>query len=660
MRRVLDGLSPAGALLGTRLQARHCPGLAQKGHRQVPRATPSRRDTPRARDPSYSHREGFRFGVFTIDGQGNCSQGWEGRNTSLTGTTPGRRRTPLVSCFPKTGRQPRTQRLLRSGPRGGPGADAARPGRAPGGCPGARALTETPSPGQPFAFNCSQAPPTSAEAQATWHKYPGGIPVSQSRSSRIYQDQTWILFLPVAPGDSGIYQCVINDTNMCPQIHLNLTVLEKHWCNSSRDSQMNVSGDYKQILHVGKDESLTCHLNFPKSFDVDSIKWYKDCKKVKGGRFTHWKLKLSVSDVSAEDGGDYACEARLSHAGRQYSVSHRIAVSVAENFGDGRRIPSIIYPINNTIEAQLGSALVVNCNITDTRDNTNLRCWKVGTTLVDVYYQESRRIQEGNETQVSSKEENFYTVSISFSEVRMEDYGHPFTCHAGVSAAYFILRPPVPDFRAHLIGGLLALAGAAVFVVCVCSVLRIDIALWYRSAFHSAETVEDGKLYDAYVLYPKPPHGRQCPTVATLALQALPEVLERQCGYKLFIFGRDEFPGQAVANVIDENVKLCRRLIIIVPESLSFDLLKNMPEEQIAVYNALIQDGMKVILIEVERVKNYTSMPESIQYIKQKHGSVQWSRDFTEESWCAKAKFWKKVRYRMPPKRFPPPSLASC
>lgn len=37
-----------------------------------------------------------------------------------------------------------------------------------------------------------------------------------------------------------------------------------------------------------------------------------------------------MSDVSAEDGGDYACEARLSHAGRQYSVSHRIAVSVGK------------------------------------------------------------------------------------------------------------------------------------------------------------------------------------------------------------------------------------------------------------------------------------------------------------------------------------------
>lgn len=110
-----------------------------------------------------------------------------------------------------------------------------------------------------------------------------------------------------------------------------------------------------------------------------------------------------------------------------------------------------------------------------------------------------------------------------------------------------------------------------------------------------------------------------------------------------------------MANVIDENIKLCRRLIIIiVPESLSFDLLKNMSEEQIAVYNALLQDGMKVILIELEKVEDYTSMPESIQYIKQKHGAIQWSGAFTEQSQCAKTKFWKKVRYHMPPKRYRP------
>ncbi|XP_036999298.2 interleukin-1 receptor-like 2 [Artibeus jamaicensis] len=517
---------------------------------------------------------------------------------------------------------------------------------------------ETSSVNQPFAFNCTYPPLTSGKAHVTWYKYPSKIPVSKNMQTRIYQDQNWILFLPLEREDSGIYQCIINNTNMCHRIHINLTVFSEIKCVSEK-SQVNLSDEYKQILHVGKNDSLTCHLNFPKSCDLDSVKWYKDCKEIKGERFAYWekKRKLSVSNVSAEDRGNYLCEARLTHAGKPYTVLHRITVNVTENVGHGGIIPKITYPTNNTIEAQLGSTLIVDCNITDTRDNTNLRCWRVNSTLVDIYYKDSKRVHEGIETHISFQERNFYTVNITFLEVKMEDYDHPFTCHAGVSAAYFILKPPVPDFPAYLIGGLLAFAGAAVLVMCIYNIFWIDIALWYRSAFQPTGTIEDGKLYDAYVLYPKPQRESESYTIDTLVLKVLPEVLERQCGYQLFIFGRDEFPGKDVASVIDENIKLCRRLIIIiVPESLGFDLLKNMSEEQIAIYNALIQDGMKVILIEVEKVKNYTVMPESIQYIKQKHGSVHWSGDFTEESLCAKTKFWKKVRYFLPPKRFPPSS----
>nr|KAF6429470.1 interleukin 1 receptor like 2 [Molossus molossus] len=518
---------------------------------------------------------------------------------------------------------------------------------------------ETPSANQPFAFNCTYPWLTPGKARVTWYKYPSKIPVSKNIQSRIYQDQNWILFLPLTQGDSGIYQCVINSTNTCHQTHVNITVLETRWCGTPGNSPMNVSGDNQQILHDGVDNSLVCYLTFPKSFHLDSFKWYKNCQEIKGERFIPWRNHLSVNNVSAEDRGHYICEARLTRTGRQYRVSHGITAHV-KNVGCGTRIPKITYPINNTIEVQLGSTLIVNCNITDSRDNTNLRGWTVRGTWVNFDYNESQRIQEGNEIYVSSQEHMFYTVNVTILEVKREDYGHPFTCRAGVSAAYFILRPPVADFQAHLIGGLLAFVGVAVFVLCIYNTFRIDIVLCYRSAFHSTGTTEDGKLYDAYVLCPQPPRGRRSPDVDALVLKALPEVLESQCGYKLFILGRDEFPGQAVANVIDENIRLCRRLIIIlVPESLDFDLLKNMSEEQIAVYNALIQDGMKIILIEVEKVKNYASMPESIQYIKQKHGSVQWSKDFTEELPCAKTKFWKKVRYRMPPKRFPPPP-ASC
>lgn len=43
---------------------------------------------------------------------------------------------------------------------------------------------------------------------------------------------------------------------------------------------------------------------------------------------------------------------------------------------------------------------------------------------------------------IFSQKDIFYTVNITFLEVKMEDYGHPFVCHAGVSAAYFILKLP--------------------------------------------------------------------------------------------------------------------------------------------------------------------------------------------------------------------------
>ncbi|XP_057607453.1 interleukin-1 receptor-like 2 [Chionomys nivalis] len=526
-----------------------------------------------------------------------------------------------------------------------------------GTCKDAEMHPEVISEGRPFAFNCTYPSVTNGAVNVTWHKIPNQSPVSKNRQLRNHQDRTWILFLPLEEGDSGIYQCVIRDGHSCYRIAVNLTVFRKHWCDSSTESQISPPNEYQQFLPMGKSGSLTCYLDFPDSCVLDSIKWYKGCEELKAGKqYILSERKLFVNSVTAEDGGSYACTARLTHLGREFTVRNYISVSIKQP-ASGLRIPHISYPKNNTIEVQPGSTLVVDCNITDTKENTNLRCWRINGTLVDDYYSDSRRIQEGIETNVSLKDHIFYTVNITFLEVKMEDYGLLFMCHAGVSTAYIMLKLPAPDFRAYLIGGLMAFLLLVVSLLCVYNSFKIDIVLWYRSAFYAAQPPEDGKLYDAYVLYPKCPTASQGHDVDTMALRILPEVLEKQCGYKLFIFGRDEFPGQAVANVIDENIKLCRRLIVLVaPESSSFGFLKGMSEEQIAIYNALIQDGMKVILIELGKIKDYSTMPESIQYIRQKHGAIRWHGDFTERPQCAKTKFWKKVRYHMPCRRYPPSS----
>lgn len=89
-------------------------------------------------------------------------------------------------------------------------------------------------------------------------------------------------------------------------------------------------------------------------------------------------------------------------------------------------------------------------------------------------------------------------------------------------------------------------------------------------------------------------------------------------------------------------------MIILGSETSRCCLFEDTSEQQLAMYNALIRDGIRVILIEIGEIQDYTSMPESIRYIKQKHGAIQWKGDFSEKSCSANTRFWKNVRYQMP------------
>lgn len=106
-----------------------------------------------------------------------------------------------------------------------------------------------------------------------------------------------------------------------------------------------------------------------------------------------------------------------------------------------------------------------------------------------------------------------------------------------------------------------------------------------------------------------------------------------------------------MVSVADETLKQSRRLMIILASETPSCLLEDACEQQLAMYNALIRDGTQVILIEMGEILDYTSMPESVRYIKQKHGAIQWKGDVSEKSCSANTKFWKNVRYQMPPKK---------
>lgn len=58
--------------------------------------------------------------------------------------------------------------------------------------------------------------------------------------------------------------------------------------------------------------------------------------------------------------------------------------------------------------------------------------------------------------------------------------------------------------------------------------------------------VLDGKVYDAYVLYTKSSGRESFYHLETFVHRILPDILEQQCGYNLFILGRDDLPGEGM------------------------------------------------------------------------------------------------------------------
>uniref|UniRef100_A0A8C3HTP8 Interleukin 1 receptor like 2 n=1 Tax=Chrysemys picta bellii TaxID=8478 RepID=A0A8C3HTP8_CHRPI len=488
--------------------------------------------------------------------------------------------------------------------------------------------------GEPIAIGCQIAKiqPLHSDYNLTWYRNGSDIPITTETHSRIHQQDDLLWFIPATLEDSGLYECNIRNSNSSDKEYLQLNVFK-----NNDGLCFNGETMYKQKVFMSIGGKITCpdlEYFYDENNTAPEIQWYKECKPglLQDNRFLSslGDIYLMINNVTMHDKGNYTCKTTYTYMGIQHNVSRTIYVDVE------------------------GSHVIMDCNISSS----------IGT--LNPYWQvDGKDVNEFDGTY----EEQFYEkpspgggfiigARFNISKVKSKDYSHKFFCYVlhpyGEAVAYIVLKDPASNIQGYLIGGLVSLVFVIVVAVFVCKLLKIDIVLWYRNSCHPflSKEVSDGKIYDAYVLYPKINRVDCIYTPDNFVLKLLPEVLERQCGYNLFILGRDDLPGKAVINVVDETIKQSRRLIIVlVPESSSCSLLEDIFEQQLAVYSALVQDGIKVILIELDKIKDYTNMPESIKYIKQKHGAITWKGDFTEKSYLANTKFWKNVRYRMPPRR---------
>uniref|UniRef100_A0A8C1MLE8 TIR domain-containing protein n=1 Tax=Cyprinus carpio TaxID=7962 RepID=A0A8C1MLE8_CYPCA len=158
----------------------------------------------------------------------------------------------------------------------------------------------------------------------------------------------------------------------------------------------------------------------------------------------------------------------------------------------------------------------------------------------------------------------------------------------------------------------------------------------------------DGKLYDAYVIYQRNNLDEATSkTLSDFVNGSLLTVLESYYGFKLFIHGRDDLPGEDCMNLIETEIQLSRRLIIILTPEASTDKSSVSPEAydlQVGLHQALVQGETGVILIQLGKMQDYTHLPLGLQHLLSKNSPLLWRDGESSPN----SRFWKRVRYQMP------------
>ncbi|MBN3275346.1 IL1R1 protein, partial [Polyodon spathula] len=496
--------------------------------------------------------------------------------------------------------------------------------------------------GEAAVLKCTLLDPTLMEPvgndtyNITWYKKETGKELfGDGDTIRAVDELLW--FLPISLNDTGHYVCVLRTTTLCIKQAIYLEVKER-----KKDSCIHTY-TYLQNLPASSNDNVVCpDVNvFMDKSESHEFLWYKDCELIENGnRYVYNDNKLLIRTVGSEDKGDYTCMVTFTLNNTQYKASRTVLIDVKVN--DCHVPPAVTNPVNDTIEAWPGSPFNIVCEVFTGfygKNDLTDAWWSVNDTFIV----NSSRITVGNQQEIQTERGQVVEVQLFFTELKEEDFGTNFSC--------FAVNGRGPNFVVYVGVTFAILAILTIISLATYKIFKIDIVLWYRKSSHliTKNQDSDGKVYDAYIIYPRNHESSSSKDPAMFALQILPEVLEKKCGYKLFILGRNELPGEAFADIVNENMQNSRRLIIVYT-STTFGLEDSdiQLERQAGLHDAFIHNQIKVILIELEKVKDYSDFPESIRYLKNKQGAIRWKGDFTKKTMSPSSRFWKHVRYYMP------------
>ncbi|XP_077947028.1 interleukin-1 receptor type 1 isoform X2 [Gasterosteus aculeatus] len=536
---------------------------------------------------------------------------------------------------------------------------------------------------------------TSVPYNISWYDLGGREMSDQSGSFLVSGGTLW--FLDLTMEDSGEYVSIVRTPSECFRQATKLVVEAPvpGECGRPRKAVQPLTNRVTDILNC----PLKDYIGKLDSYNVSSsVAWYRGCERIVDGtgRYTYLDTaRLKIDQVERNNNSSYTCTLSFTLGGAERSVSESITALVSENYF---LVPEVHEPANEIIRAPFGSNFSKRCRVfvpSVGKPNVGI-FWRKGDftfilkTAVDRIYTSQLRMWKQDAPIAGVWLERVLMIP----ELREEDFNINYTCLAqssrGIPTGYFTLLPADPNSMVP-IGAALG-GGMVLFVVSVVAyyVFKLDVVLWFRRTFPVlyANTDCDGKSYDAYVAYPRPRAVGFSGQVEAFALRTLPQVLEKACGYKLFIAGRDCVPGTAVVDSVEENIQASRRLLLIYTAATFVGKRhagsgsgnnnevrpgggedghpdgRQQLECVTAMHRALLERSLKVILVELEPISpaQLALFPESVRHLRKKQGAVRWwknrSGGTSEDgetgggggaaSLSPSSRFWKEMRYRMP------------
>ncbi|XP_069844529.1 interleukin-1 receptor-like 1 [Dipodomys merriami] len=489
-----------------------------------------------------------------------------------------------------------------------------------------------------------------------WYYLKTNESIPTQKRNRVFASEDRLKFLPAKVDDSGIYSCTIRSPTFNKTGYVNVTIYKKQPDCNIPDHLM-----YTTVSGSEKYARIHCPTIDMYNWTVP-IEWFKNCKALQGSRYKTHMSSLVIDNAQREDEGDYTCKFVHSENGVNYSVTATRLFTVKVNQGSSK-FPVIKAPRHNeTKEVGIGKPINVTCTACfgKGKQTVALVLWQINRRKVQSLG-EARIQEEEGQNESSSNDLTCLNKFLKITKVREEDLSREYDCVAwnlhGMKRHTIKLQRKKPinhQSMYYIVAGCSILLMLINVLVIVLKVFWIDVVLLWRDIVSPYKTNNDGKLYDAYVIYPRNYRSSSegASSVEYFVYQILPDVLENKCGYNLCIYGRDLLPGEDVATTVETNIRRSRRHMFIMTPHVSHSK-EFAYEQEIALHSALIQNDSKVILIEMEALGEPDALQtgglqESLKRLVEVQGTIKWREDYMANKQSLNSKFWKHVRYQMP------------